>query len=112
MAESKFSKDGFYPTNDFPNVIPGEAGREVRFEIEAKERKSMDVNIKCDPLNAGLFVTKDDIYVFTPDEKVRIAKQQDDLRSAFSASVDEFINRFTNDDIDARLITLDPEDIE
>lgn len=98
MAETKFAKGGFYPTNDFPNVIPGEAGEGVRFEIEAKERKSMDVNIKCNPLNAGLFVTKDDIYVFTPDEEVRIAKQRDDLQSAFSISIDEFINRFTNKD--------------
>ena len=72
----------------------------------------MDINIKCNPLNAGLFVTKDDIYVFTSDEEVRIAKQQDDLRSAFGVSVDEFINRFTNKDINARLITLDPEDID
>lgn len=54
MAESKFAKGGFYPTNDFPNVIPGEAGREVRFELEAKERKSMDVNIFCKSYNEAL----------------------------------------------------------
>lgn len=93
MAESKFAKGGFYPTNDFPNVIPGEAGREVRFELEAKERKSMNVNIKCNPLDAELFVTKDNIYVFTSGEKVRIAKQRDDLRSAFGTAVDESIRR-------------------
>ena len=93
MDESKFAKGGFYPTNDFPNVIPGEAGREVRFELEAKERKSMDVNIKCNSLDSELFVTKDNIYVFTPGEKVRIAKRRDDLQSAFSISVDEAIRR-------------------
>lgn len=44
-------------------------------------------------IDQGLVVTDDDIYVFTPDEKVRIAKQRDDLRSAFSISVDEAIRR-------------------
>lgn len=54
MAKSKFANGGFYPKNDFPNVIPGEAGREVRFELEAKERKSMDVNILCDSYDEAL----------------------------------------------------------